>query len=95
MEIDWPPNHFALRPVEGIRHLFSTPIWIFTFPRAVAVNPVLSRVILEAAQTYPSQGKSNVGGWRSRNDLFHWPVPEVTELGSWIMDCVRQIICKR
>jgi uncharacterized protein (TIGR02466 family) len=37
-------------------------------------------------------GKSNVGGWRSRNDLFHWPVPEVKELGAWLMDRVRHII---
>jgi hypothetical protein len=47
---------------------------------------------LKQARTYPSQGKSNVGGWRSRNDLFHWAVPEVKEIGSWILDCARQII---
>ena len=50
------------------------------------------KVILEAAQSYPSRGKSNIGGWRSRNDLFHWPVPEVKEIGGWIMDCVRQVV---
>ena len=53
---------------------------------------ILSKVILEAAQTYPSQGRSNVGGWRSRNDLFHWAAPEVKEIGAWIMDCVRRVV---
>ena len=75
-----------------MRHLFPTPLWTFSYSRAEAVNPVLGKVILEAAQTYPSQGKSNVGGWRSRNDLFHWAVPEVKEIGGWIMDCVRRIV---
>jgi uncharacterized protein (TIGR02466 family) len=92
MQIDWPPINDALRPVEGVQHLFPTPLWTYFFPRAESINPLLAKIILEAAQTYPSQGKSNVGGWRSRNDLFHWPVDEVKELGSWIMHCVRQII---
>jgi len=72
--------------------IFSTPIWTFSYSRAEAINPVLGKVILEAAQTYPSQGKSNVGGWRSGNDLFHWAVPEMREIGGWIMDCVRRIV---
>ena len=92
MHNDWPPQHSDIQCTEGIQLLFPTPIWTFTFPQAETINPILARVILEAVQTYPSQGKSNIGGWRSRNDLFHWPAPEVKELGSWIMDCVRQIV---
>ena len=74
-----------------MRPLFATPLWTFSYSRAEIVNPVLRAVILQTARTYPSMGKSNVGGWRSRNDLFHWPVPEVKELGAWLMDCVRRI----
>ena len=85
MEIDWTPRQFEIRPTEGTQLVFSTPIWTFSYPRAEAVNLVLVKVILEAAQTYLSQGKSNVGGWRSRNDLFHWAVPEVGEIGGWIV----------
>jgi uncharacterized protein (TIGR02466 family) len=93
MDFDWrPPQNSEIRPTEGMQLVFSTPIWIFSFSRAEDINPVLANVILEMAQTYPSQGKSNVGGWRSRNDLFHWPVPEVQEIGAWILDCARQII---
>lgn len=93
MAFDWrPPQNSEIQPAEGLQLVFSTPIWMFTYPRAEADNPALAARILEAARTYPSQGKSNVGGWRSRNDLFHWAVPEVKEIGSWILDCARQII---
>jgi uncharacterized protein (TIGR02466 family) len=87
-----PHQHPEPQPEDGLRHVFPTPIWTFTFPRAEVVNPSLRQVILEAAQTYPSHGRSNVGGWRSRNDLFHWEAPEVKDIGAWIMDCVRQIV---
>jgi len=82
MEFESPLQNPEARPNEGLQHVFSTPIWKFTYSRAEAVNPGLARVILEAAQSYPSQGKSNVGGWRSRNDLFHWSAPEVKEIGA-------------
>jgi uncharacterized protein (TIGR02466 family) len=92
-EFDWrPPQNSELQPSEGIHLVFSTPIWMFSNLRADVINPVLSRTILETAGSYPSVGKSNVGGWRSRNDLFHWPVPEVKELCFWILDCARQIV---
>ena len=87
-----PRQHPEPQPEDGLRHVFSTPIWTFSFPRAEDVNPTLRKVILEAAQSYPSQGRSNVGGWRSRNDLFHWEAPEVKEIGAWIMDCVRRVV---
>ena len=91
--VDGPPRqHPEPQPEDGLRHVFPTPIWTFSFPRADVVNPILRKVILEAAQSYPSQGRSNVGGWRSRNDLFHWEAPEVKEIGAWIMDCVRRIV---
>ena len=87
-----PRQHPEPQPEDGLRHVFPTPIWTFSFPRADDVNPSLRKVILEAARSYPSQGRSNVGGWRSRNDLFHWEAPEVKDIGAWIMDCVRRIV---
>jgi len=93
MEFDWrPPQNSEIPPKDGVQLVFSTPVWMFFYNRAEIVNPVLAQVILETARKYPSEGKSNVGGWRSRNDLFHWAVPEVTEIGNWILDCARQII---
>ena len=92
MESGPPRQHPEPQPEDGLRHVFPTPIWTFSFPRADDVNPTLRKVILEAAQSYPSQGRSNVGGWRSRNDLFHWDAPEVKEIGAWIMDCVRRVV---
>ena len=91
--VDGPPRqHPEPQSEDAPRHVFPTPIWTFSFPRADVVNPTLREVILEAARSYPSQGRSNVGGWRSRNDLFHWEAPEVKDIGAWIMDCVRQIV---
>jgi uncharacterized protein (TIGR02466 family) len=75
-----------------MQQLFPTPLWSFSYPRAEIVNPILGQAILEAAQIYPSHGRSNVGGWRSRNDLFHWAVPEVKEIGGWIMECVVRVV---
>lgn len=92
MDIDRPIQNSELRLAEGLQQIFPTPLWTFSYSRAEAVNPILSKVILEVAQTYPSQGRSNVGGWRSRNDLFHWAVPEVKEIGTWVMDCVARVV---
>jgi uncharacterized protein (TIGR02466 family) len=92
MESDEPLHYFELPPVDGVKHVFSTPIWIFTFPHAESVNPILNTAILDASKTYHSLGKSNIGGWRSRNDFFHWAIPEVQTIGSWIMECVRHIV---
>ena len=92
METGAPPKLPEPEPQEGLRQVFATPIWTFSYPRADADNPALIATILEAAQKYPTQGRSNVGGWRSRNDLFHWNAPEVKELGAWIMDCVRRVV---
>jgi uncharacterized protein (TIGR02466 family) len=92
MEIGWPNQNPEIRPADGMHSSFSTPIWTFSYARAEVVNSVLGQVILGAARTYPSQGRSNLGGWRSRNDLFHWAVPEVKEIGAWILDCTRRIV---
>jgi len=92
METNQPIQVPPVAPVEGLQQLFSTPLWTFSNPRAEVVNPGLCQAILEAAQSYPSQGRSNLGGWRSRNDLFHWPVPEVKEIGAWIMECVLRVV---
>lgn len=92
MEIDGEILNSESRPTEGLQHLFPTPLWTFSYSCAETINPILRKVILEAAQSYPSQGRSNVGGWRSRNDLFHWATPEVKEIGAWIMDCIARVV---
>jgi len=56
------------------------------------VNAALRKEILNRSQSYPSLGKSNLGGWRSRNDLLHWPVPEVAQVGEWISQAIREMI---
>jgi uncharacterized protein (TIGR02466 family) len=92
MEFDRPVSDSESHLTEGVQHLFPTPLWTFSYSRAAAANPNLRQIILEAAQTYPSYGRSNIGGWRSRNDLFYWAAPEVQKIGAWIMDCVRRVV---
>jgi uncharacterized protein (TIGR02466 family) len=92
MESGQPHPHPDPQSGDGMRHIFPTPIWKFSYARADDANPTLTKVILEASQSYPSQGRSNVGGWRSRNDFLHWESPAVKEIGTWILDCVRQIV---
>jgi uncharacterized protein (TIGR02466 family) len=92
MESDPPRQRLVAKSQEGVQQVFPTPIWTFVFPRAGEINSSLREVILEAARTYPSQGRSNVGGWRSRNDFLHWEAPGVKELGAWIMECVRRVV---
>jgi uncharacterized protein (TIGR02466 family) len=92
MKAERTQQQSEMQPRDGLQLLFSTPIWTFSFTRNETVNPLLRQVILDATQAYPSLGKSNIGGWRSRNDLFHWPDPAVKEIGTWIMDCMRQIV---
>ena len=88
-----PPHQDAEpRSAEGLQHVFATPLWTFSLDRANDLNPALRQIILDAAQSYPSQGRSNVGGWRSRNDFFHWDASEVKAIGAWIMDCVRRVV---
>lgn len=77
---------------DGVGHLFATPVGRFLFPRATDVNPGLRAAILGAAEQYPSAGRSNVGGWHSRPDLFRWAVPEVDELVAWLMTRVSAVI---
>jgi uncharacterized protein (TIGR02466 family) len=77
-----------------IQHAFATPIARFQVPESEAapVNAALKWAILDMAQTYPSLGKSNIGGWRSRNDLLFWPVPEIRQLNDWIMTAVKEVV---
>jgi uncharacterized protein (TIGR02466 family) len=73
---------------------FPTAVGQFRIPEAECgpVNQQLRDSIMEAAVAYPSVGKSNIGGWRSRNDLFGWAVPAIATLVSWIVGATRQMI---
>jgi uncharacterized protein (TIGR02466 family) len=77
-----------------IMQAFPTTVGQFRMPEAecAPVNYQLRAAIMEAAAAYPSVGKSNIGGWRSRNDLFGWEVPAVATLVSWIVQATRQMI---
>jgi uncharacterized protein (TIGR02466 family) len=61
-------------------------------PDADAMNQELRALILAEEVTYGSLGRSNVGGWHSRQDLFHRPEQAVAGLTTWITWAVRKMI---
>ena len=48
------PNHNL---TEGLQHLFPTPIWTFSFPRADAVNPILTQGHSRSSPVIPESGQ--------------------------------------
>lgn len=74
-----------------IEQHFATPIGKFVFPDASQHNPLLQAVIQKTAADYPSVGRSNVGGWHSRDDFLRWPTPSIKTLLDWIIPQVDQM----
>jgi len=82
------PFHWSVKPCKPT-FCQPSPRWSansdFRRPSARRVNRELRDAILEAVADVPEHGKSNIGGWRSRNDLFGWGVPAVATLVTWIV----------
>ncbi len=70
---------------------FATPILQRVFDNSAELNAGLTRIVLEREKTIPSAGRSNVGGWHSKDDLFDWPYPEIAKLRSWVGEAVGEI----
>lgn len=75
-----------------ITKAFSTPIGIRRLSESAGLNEDLARIVLAAEKGSPSVGRSNVGGWRSRHDLFDWPEPGVKTLYAAVQEAVNQMI---
>lgn len=54
--------------------------------------PRLARIILEKEREVRNVQRSQVGGWRSDDDLFEWPFPEVTSLRERVMDMMQGML---
>lgn len=55
-----------------IENIFPTPIFWHVIKGADALNAELRDLILERERTTSSTTKSNIGGWQSAPDFFHW-----------------------
>lgn len=76
---------------DGICLWYPTPVMVRVIPNTAAVNRRLREIILSRAQEKDTLGKSNVGGWHSRPDLFEWPYPEVKQLLEWVAQAVKSM----
>jgi uncharacterized protein (TIGR02466 family) len=71
---------------------FPTLIGRLLVPDAGAMNRDLQALILAEEATYPSLGRSNIGGWHSRTDFLNHPDPTVGALTTWITWATSQMV---
>ena len=70
---------------------FPTLIGRWQVPDAYALNEALRHLIFAEEASYPSLGRSNVGGWHSRPDFLKKSDPHIHALNAWIkwaLDCM-------
>ena len=71
---------------------FTTPLAQIRVREAAEINPGLKRAILEREAAAPSQSRSNVGGWHSRDDLLSWGGEEIAVLDQSIREAAGQMM---
>ncbi len=79
-------------PQRDLLMAFTTPLAQVRVREAADINPGLKRAILEREATEPSQNRSNVGGWHSRDDLLSWGGEEVAVLDQSIREAAGQMM---
>lgn len=55
-----------------VENIFPTPIFWHVLKNGDELNAQLRDLILDKERTIPSTTKSNLGGWQSPPDFFHW-----------------------
>ena len=70
---------------------FPTSIGRWLVPEADALNRDLRALILAEETSYPSLGRSNIGGWHSRPDFLQRTQPGVATLTTWLTWAVRRM----
>ena len=69
---------------------FPTPVSARVCPDAEPVNAALRAYVLDLEAKSDGMTRTNVGGWHSDDDLFSWPVPQITTLRDWAIESVRE-----
>ncbi len=64
--------------------IFPTRLMRRRRPKAAEFNARLREIVLGRERSDAGLGRSNVGGWHSRADLWDWPEPEIRELCDWV-----------
>ena len=83
-----PPQNTDIR----ISRMFSTPIITYRVKDHKTLNEGLKQSILTAERGYSSTRRSNIGGWRSENNLLDWQGAEVKLFDDEIQNAISQVI---
>ena len=75
-----------------ISRTFATPIALHRPQWPAHLDIDLASLILAAEQRTGSSLRSNIGGWRSGNDLLEWPHAAITDFSDMVSNAVGQLI---
>ena len=53
-------------------------------PTAIEINEALAAEILRRSEREPTNPSHNRGGWRSADDVLHWPLVKTTKLVDFV-----------
>jgi uncharacterized protein (TIGR02466 family) len=82
----------SVRMNSNITKAFTTPIGYFRLPNSVELNRRLLAIIGVAETQAPSSRRSNIGGWRSSQDLLEWREAEIAILYGHIRDAATEML---
>lgn len=82
----------AMTDTIRISKAFATPLVIHRIPNPAALNEDLKNLVLAAELQSPSTRHSNIGGWRSSNQLLDSNDSAFTALREHIQNAVLQLI---
>lgn len=84
-------SSFNPQVAEDLVLAFPTPVLVREIPDAAALNDRLKRSIMSRAEGQGSIDHSNVGGWRSPDNLFDWEGAEIEELRTHVGAAVSRV----
>lgn len=65
---------------ENLAQLFPTPVVVYPWPDSDRLNIELRDIVLAKEKESKGSMRSNVGGWHSKTDFFHWNANCVREI---------------
>ncbi len=69
---------------------WATPVFMFSWSDAEAINVELKALILERKALQSALDRSNSGGWQSTDDLMKWPSEAVQTFQEWVVDAFQK-----
>ena len=72
-----------------VHSLFPTPVLTGTWDQAPKYNPVLESLVCAEMARTPGTKTSNVGAWRSHEDLMDWQGEAVAAFSGWLDECTK------